>query len=94
MAVNTLAQAKSQYLSNADYAEDLSVAKAKRFVTACRALLVHLPSSATKGANSAGFRVDLIAKEMEMAQAWLEKHDSDQIPGPLVTRSDFRNFRG
>ena len=88
-----LSQAETAYLNNADYAESRSVPRARAFVTACRKLLVLLPSSMTKGSNSVSQRVDLIANELKDAQAWLERFSSDDIPGPIVTRTSFQGFR-
>lgn len=88
-----LSQAETDYLDNADYAESRSVSKARSFVTACRKLLVLLPSSMVKGSNSVSQRVDLIRDELRDAQAWLERFSSDDIPGPIVTRTSFKSFR-
>jgi len=88
-----IATAEAAYFSNADYAEVRSAPKARAFVTACRKLLI-APSSMVKGANSISNRIDLLRDELRDAQKWLERFSPDDIPGPIVTKTDFRNFRG
>lgn len=88
-----LSQAETDYYDNAGYAENLSVSQCRAFITAARRLIMLLPSSQTKGANSLSLSPALIAKEREEAQAWLEKHSPDDIPGPLVTKTDFSGMR-
>lgn len=87
-----IATAEAAYFSNADYAEVRSVSKARAFVTACRKLLL-APSSMVKGSNSISSRIDLFRDELRDAQKWLERFSPDDIPGPLVTKTDFRGFR-
>ena len=93
---STLSQIETAYGDNGSYVEDDSVAKCRAFITACRLLLVKLPTVSVKGANSISFRVESLQRELERAQAWLETHSttaSDIQAGPRVTRSDFRGFR-
>lgn len=79
MAV-TLATAQAAYLDNADYDEDNSVAKAKAFRTACRQLIILLPSSGMRGAGgnqqTFGFRVEEIRPHLHACEAWLAVNDT------------------
>ena len=76
----TLATAQAAYLDNADYDEDASVSKAKAFRTACRQLIVLLPSTTMRGAGSnqqsIGFRTDEIRKQLEAVESWLAINDT------------------
>jgi hypothetical protein len=90
-----LTAAENSYLDSCDYAEVGSVARARSFVTACRKLLVLLPSTMTKGANSVSTRTDLLISQIEEAQNWLSRFSpTDASPGPVVTETTFRSFRG
>lgn len=90
---STLAQVQASYQDNASYAEDNSVTKAKRFVTACRILIQRQPSNVVKGSNQVSLNLQLLHEELKAAQKWLEARDVDSNAGPLVTRPDFRRFR-
>lgn len=90
---STLTEIWAAYDDNASYAEDNSVAKARAFITACRILLRRTPSNAVKGSNQIGMRIDLLQKELEKAQQWLEARSPADDVSPKVVRPDFRNFR-
>ena len=94
MAVS-LTTAQEAYLDNADYDETASVAKAKLFRTACRQLIVLLPSSAMRGAGSnqqtVGFRVEEIRRSLEAVQCWLAVNDTSD--NPSVIHPDFGESR-
>lgn len=94
-STSTDAQVEAAYDDNASYAEDLSESKCRAFVTACRFLIRRLADSMARGANSLHYDRGMIQKELERAQEWLLVHTttSGDIPGPRVTRSDFRNCR-
>lgn len=91
----TLAELKSLYQANCSWEEDGSVAKAKTFVTVCKALLLQLPKQSGKGGASMSLNPELIEKEMERARAFIQANGS--INGPSGTGSvihpTFRNFR-
>lgn len=71
----TLDTARTAYLANADYADGAGdVTKAQDFRSACRSLLVLLPSSAQSsgaGATSTSWSLDKIAAELKTVEAWL-----------------------
>ena len=89
MADPTLAEIRSAYLTNASYEEDASVAEARAFVTACRRLLVVLPSHS---GNAAGDGRDMsiteISRAMKDAARWRGVNDSARA-GARVTFVDF-----
>lgn len=92
---STVAEIEAAFVDNGSYVEDQSVSKCRAFITAARALLIKLPTTATKGANTLSFRVESVQKELERAQSWLEARDTtgDDLPGPGNTYADFRSSR-
>ncbi len=94
-SASTDAQVEAAYDDNAGFREDQDVAKAKTFVTACRILLRRLANSMGKGGAVLSYNRELIQKQLEEATAYIAQYttDSDDIPGPRVTRVDFRGTR-
>lgn len=92
-SASTLAQVQAEYDNNSSYVEDNSTAKAKAFITATRILIRRTPSSAAKGSNAIGIRVDLLQKELADAILWLEARDPDFQVGPSVVLPNFNDFR-
>lgn len=91
---STAAEIRAAYLDNCGYAEDGSVAKAKAFITACRALLLVLDKLRASEGNQVQHNPELIRQEMAEAQAWLANHsEAAADAGPRVTRPSFRTFR-
>ena len=92
---STLAQVKAAYIDNASYAEDVSVTKAKAFVTACRILLLKLPAEAGTRESHVRLNPELIQKEMAEARTWIAANDtaSTGSAGPRVTFGGFERFR-
>lgn len=93
-SASTDAQVEAEYDDTASYAEDLSVAKARRFVTACRILVRRYESSMTKGANALSKRVDLLRDELKDAQAWLEARSADDGMGDSIILVQFEEPGG
>ena len=96
-STSTFAQVEAAYDDTACYAEQNDPAKARAFITAGTILLRRMPeASGTKEANFQ-YRMDLIAKQIEKAEAWLAANDysssSANTRGPGVKRLDFRNSR-
>lgn len=85
----TLAAAKTAYLANADYADFTDTTKAKAFVSACRALMLLLPSKSMEFQRSAEFSLSNLKTELEKAEAFIVAKD----PGGSVTYADTRDFR-
>lgn len=85
MSTPTLDSLQDEYLACMDYDAKNDVAKAQRFVTACRGLAMLLPTSTSRGGvggtNSATFDLRRIAMEGDRAASWLRMR---KIPlGPL-----------
>ena len=76
------------YLANADYFAEQSTAKCKAFLTACKQLLVLLPSAAKSGGgNEQQWNIEAIEKQLATAQSWLSTRFGD------VDRTRFASFR-
>ncbi|MEM8493768.1 MAG: hypothetical protein AAF663_00090 [Planctomycetota bacterium] len=91
----TYSQAVTQMQDNADYDLVGSVAKAKLYVTAGRAIL---SGAVVRGANEQGksmeLRPEIIERQVEKAVRWLHKRGA--MPGSKgfgVKRLDFSEFR-
>ena len=95
MAAESLTTTLTAFDENADYDANASVAKAKLFRTACRRLIVKLPSQASRGGAGGnqefGFRVDEVRRMLQEVEAWLSLNDGDSHP---VIHPDFQNSRG
>lgn len=91
-SASSFAQVQASYLDNVGYAEDNSPAKAKAFVTACRALLLLLPKASGQGSSTTAYSPDLIQKEMEEARGWLSVNDTTSSNSAPKTR--FIGFGG
>lgn len=70
----TLTEARLAYLENAGYAESGSAVYARRFITACRSLLVLQPVRSMAASHQIEFSPRLIREELESAQQWLATH--------------------
>lgn len=92
---STIAEVEASYDDNASYAEDNSPAKCRAFMTACRMLLRRYPRMTGTAQQHTHFNPDLLQKELETAQAWLEANDTQapQASGPRITRVSFEQFR-
>jgi hypothetical protein len=88
---STLAQIKAAYADNASYEEDDSVSKARAFVTACRLLMLRLPSMAEQvGHSKIEQDVSQLRKELEAAQSYIATASEAQSQ---VIHADFGGFR-
>jgi len=91
---STLAEAKAGYLANSDYdAGSGDATKAGAFRTACRALLVLLPSTAASDRQSVSLDVGRVAAELDKVDAWIRDTGASAAPGGRVIYSDTRDFR-
>lgn len=71
-SASTQADIVGQYLDNAGYDITESVASAKLFVEACRALLIMQPSDWQHGASKIGFDPAEWRREKLEAQTWIQ----------------------
>lgn len=91
-ANSTTAEVEAEYDNTASYFADNDVAKARRFVTACRILIRRLPEEMTKGGNSLRRRISGLEKAVEDAEAYILRF-GDSPKGPSFGRTSFINFR-
>jgi hypothetical protein len=73
---NDLSTAKSDYLTNSDYDLSGSVAKAKLFVSACRALLLLLPKRSRQSGHEIETDPAVVQKAEQNALRWLAENDT------------------
>ena len=88
----TLATAKAAYLANSDYSDGAGdPAKAQAFRSACRALLILLPQSATTpGGASSSMSISSIEREIVKVEAWLEAYNNNALNVQYVSFEDYR----
>lgn len=96
MAISpTLATIRQSYVTYADYEAEGNQASCKAFITACRRLLVMLPSeSEAVGMSRVKFELAEVRRQLEQAQAWLAAHpsDADALTDPAALDHDFSSF--
>lgn len=93
-AASTLEDVQAAYLDNVGYDEEGSVAKCRAFITACRALLVRLPSRAARGAAAnLEWNIEAITGQLDQAAQWLALHDDAPAAGSTVRYLDLSGFR-
>lgn len=69
---STPADIEAAYLDNCTYEEDSSVAKAKAFISACKALILKRPSRISKqGGGDLTWDFETIKAELDAARTWL-----------------------
>lgn len=87
----TYDDAVTGYLTNASFEAEGSVAKARDFVTACVALSVLLPSSASDQGSAQSFDIADIRSNKERAQAFIASNAQGAAVRFLdVNTGDFR----
>jgi len=84
---------KAAYADNAGYDEDDSPTMAKRFITACRLLLLYLPRSASKDSEQFELNPALIGEELKAAKRWLQQADDSDGASGGYKSLDFGSFR-
>lgn len=87
---STFAEIRNEYATTASYHEDNSVAKARRFVTACRLLLLRLPKSSGHGASRADMNPDMIERQLLDAERFVVGASGTNSG---VKHLSFRSFR-
>lgn len=88
---STLPEIRAEYLETASYEEDGDVSKARRFITACRALLVMLPASAMhQNLSQFSFSIEQITAELKAAQRYVA---AASTTSGAVRHADFTDFR-
>lgn len=90
-SASTLDQVIASYADNASYQEDQDPGKARAFVTACRILLLKLPSKSAHGrGGSIELSVAEVRMQLEAAQRWLATSPAATND---VAHPTFQNFR-
>ena len=70
-SASSLDDVRAAYIDAADYEETGDAAKARQFVTACRALILLLPKNVGYGSESVGLSVPEIRAELQTARRFL-----------------------
>ena len=97
MALNsesTIEEMKAAWLDNASYEEEGSVEKAKKFITACRCLILKTPAKMAQGGSNATdieMEVRLYSEQIDDARKFLAANSSCASAG--ITLLDATNFR-
>ncbi|MGA2032310.1 MAG: hypothetical protein ABSG68_08655 [Thermoguttaceae bacterium] len=94
-SASSLDDIRAAYADNASYAEDHDTGKCRRFITACRLLLLDLPKRASHGGTSAEeveLDLEVLRGEIQHAQSWLASA-SERIDADRSTRFDVNCFR-
>lgn len=90
---STTAQVKASYDDNASYEEDLSVSKAKAFITACIILRRRLPFRESHA--GADMTIQSLTEEIAQARQFVSDNDTSDPPNPngAVKFPSFEGFR-
>lgn len=89
---STLADVRAAYLDNLSYETDGSVAKARAFVEACRAIL-SWPSDSMKETVRSMFDLTRIENQLTQAQDWIAANNTSGAHFGQVKHVDFGGFR-
>lgn len=95
MVTPTLDTVLQSYVTYADYESTGSQADCAAFITACRRLLVLLPSvSSGPMSTSVEFSLDSVREALKAAQVWLAANPSSSTldSSPSVLHHDFSEF--
>lgn len=91
---STFSEIEAEYLDTAKYLESESRALALRHAIAIRFLLVKLPSSSTKGANSVGYSMSLLQEELKKAEDYAKAMElAASQNGSSFLRADLSKMR-
>lgn len=92
-SASTIADIRAAYLDNLSYSTDSSVAKAKAFIEACRAILAW-PEVSTEDGSTTQFNLEQVAAQLAAAEQWLAANDTTTAGGfGTVKHVDFAGFR-
>lgn len=95
---STIDDIEAEYLDTLTYREDADVTKCKRFIAACRALLLKKDSTVNDGQGSVSVRnVRLIENQLHAAENWLAQNDpgftNDTAASRRVKHFSVQRFR-
>lgn len=89
-ASSTVDDARTEFLTNIDWEETGDTAKAKLFVTACKALLVLMPKETRKSRQGWAYDVSEIRRMMQAASGFV----AVSAGGKVQTGFQGTTFRG
>ena len=93
-STSTTAQIEAAYLDNAGYFEDADAAMARRFVTACEAMLRRGGLAGYGvGSQNSRFNPDNLEKSIARARKYVADQAAATAGGAGVIHADFRDFR-
>lgn len=78
-----MAELISEYKTTCSFEEQADVALAKRFISACRALLVLRPTAMRHGAEGQEFDPDVVERQLQDAQRFVALNRTDKQRGSL-----------
>lgn len=92
----TLAQsvtdAQTEYLACAGYDAEASVALCRRFIVACRKLLLLTPTRSASTGSETELDPALVREQLEAAQVWLDAYQT--VAAGSCTLCNLEDFRG
>ena len=92
-SVSTTAEITAAYLDNCGYEEDGSMAMAKAFVTACRAMLTRGIRVIDKGGERMEFATETLQSLITEAQRYARQNAGVDAGGAGTKFADLRDFR-
>jgi hypothetical protein len=92
-SASTLSEIVDQYKDNVSYEEDGSVAKARLFVTACRALLGVRPSQFSANGYGNSFSATALQEEISQARKFINASATSSNGSGGVRYFDVGDFR-
>jgi hypothetical protein len=93
MPTPTLQEIRDAYLANAGYEEANDITMARAFVTACRQLLIALPSNMASDGQSASHQINEIRQAMQAAREWINSQAQQTTGNARVNHPSFERFR-
>ncbi len=90
---STFVQVEAEYKNTASYRINASTSEALRHAVAIGFLLLLLPSTSTKGANTVGYSMSLLQDQLRAANDYAEAIDGKPTRKNNMVRADFRGMR-
>ncbi len=100
---SSIQEIHAEYADTASYAEDGDADKCKRFMTACRLLILKTPKrTGSRATSETEYTPELFMQQLQEAKTWLEQsglmpRPSESSGGestrPRRTYASFRDFR-
>lgn len=81
---STFAEIEAEYMDTASYHETDDASLARRFVTACRFLLLKLPKALSSEPGAVNHNPELIRDELKSAKEFIDVHDEGDLTATFV----------